>query len=273
VPASVTVGGRGPSATSVTLPVLGVFFQLDNYYNYDTDCRDVPAMNPSRAVGNHPRGQASAGRGDAIRRRDGIRRRDELLDAALTCFSERGLLNTRIEDIRQAAGASPSSVYNLFDGLPSLAVALLIRTFGRLFAHITSRAQAETRPDAVIRAVVDGHLEWVLGHESEARFMYSAMALELASAQREELAELKAELAVPVMKHLASLAGEGALPVWPDSSLEFIVLGSTHEACRRYLAGAPVDLAGLRGLLPEVAWRSVSAFAGAALATRPGQSN
>src|SRR5580704_1987901 len=99
-------------------------------------------MPPSGAAGNDPRGQGSA------RRRDGIRRRDELLDAALTCFSERGLLGARIEDIRRVAGASPSSVYNLFDGLPSLTVALLARTFERLFAHVTSRARAEDRPDA-----------------------------------------------------------------------------------------------------------------------------
>ena len=213
-------------------------------------------MNPPRAAGNDPRGQASA------RRRDGIQRRDELLDAALICFSQRGLLGTRIEDIRRAAGASPSSVYNLFDGLPSLTVALLARTFERLFAYVTSRALAEDRPGAVIRALVDGHLQWVLGHEDEARFMYGAMALELATAQRAELAELKAKLAVPVMEHLASLA-DGALPAWPASTLEFIVLGPAHDACRRHLAGAPVDLAGLRGLLPDVAWKSVSAFAAA----------
>ena len=174
-------------------------------------------MNSPRAAGNDPRGQAPA------RRRDGIRRRDELLDAALTCFSERGLLNTRVEDIRRAAGASPSSVYNLFDGLPSLTVALLARTFERLFAHVASRVLAADRPDAAVRALVDGHLEWVLGHEDEARFMYGAMALELAEAEREELAGLKAKLAVPVMEHLASFAVEGALPAglpppWSSSS-------------------------------------------------------
>lgn len=212
-------------------------------------------MTPPGAAGNDPRGQAPA------RRRDGIRRRDDLLDAALTCFSQHGLLGTRIEDIRRTAGASPSSVYNLFDGLPSLTAALLARTFQRLFAHVTSRARAEDRLDAAVRALVDGHLEWVLSHEDEARFMYGAMALELATAQRAELAELKATLADPVMEHLASLAGDEARPAWPASTLEFIVLGPAHEACRRYLAGAPVDLGGLRRLLPDVAWKSVSAFA------------
>jgi hypothetical protein len=72
-----------------------------------------------------------------------------------------------------------------------------------------------------------------------------------------------------VMEHLASVAGDGALPAWPASTLEFIVLGPAHEACRRYLAGGPVDLAGLRGLLPDVAWESVSAFAAASPAREP----
>ncbi len=218
-------------------------------------------MSHPRGAGNDARAQASARRRNGTRRRDGIRRRDELLDAALTCFSERGLLGTRIEDIRRAAEASPSSVYNLFDGLPSLTIALLARTFERLVAHVTSRVLAEDRPDAAVRALVDGHLEWVLGHEDEARFMYQAMALELAKGEWEELAELKARLTVPMMEHLASLASEGAFPPWSASSLEFIVIGPAHEACRRYLAGAPVDLAGLRQLLPNVAWQSVSTFA------------
>jgi AcrR family transcriptional regulator len=212
-------------------------------------------MVPPAATDHDPQGRAPS------RRRDGIRRRDELLDAALTCFSERGLLNTRIEDVRRAAGASPSSIYNLFDGLSSLTVTLLARTFERLFAHLTSRTLAEDRPDAAVRALVDGHLEWVLGHQDEARFMYGATALELAQVEREELAELKATLAVPVMMHLAALAGGGVLPAWPESTLEFVVLGPAHEASRRYLAGAPVDVTGLRALLPEVAWRAVSAFA------------
>jgi hypothetical protein len=64
-------------------------------------------------------------------------------------------------------------------------------------------------------------------------------------------------------------AGDAALPAWTASTLEFIVLGPAHQACRRYLAGTPVDLAGLRGLLPDVAWQSVTAFAAAPPARNP----
>ncbi|HVG59095.1 MAG TPA: TetR family transcriptional regulator, partial [Hyalangium sp.] len=38
-------------------------------------------------------------------RRDGMKRRDALLDAALRCFVKRGVLGTGIEEIRRAAGA------------------------------------------------------------------------------------------------------------------------------------------------------------------------
>lgn len=214
-------------------------------------------MTAAGSASQRPREQAPS------RRRDGIRRRDELLDAALGCFARNGLLNTRIEDVRRAAGASPSSVYNLFDGLPSLTVTLLARTFERLFAHLTRRTLAEERPEGAVRALVDGHLEWVLGHEDEARFMYEAMALELAQGEREKLAALKAGLAVPVMEHLAAFAATGTLPLWPAATLEFVVLGPAHEACRRYLAGVPVDLSALRRLLPVVAWQSVSTFVAA----------
>src|SRR3954464_3868141 len=75
-------------------------------------------------------------------RRDGARRRDQLLDAALRCFIKRGVLATGIEEIRKAAGASPSSVYHQFDGLPGVLLALLTRTFERLFGHLAARVTA-----------------------------------------------------------------------------------------------------------------------------------
>jgi hypothetical protein len=37
--------------------------------------------------------------------------RDELLDAALRCFVEQGILATGIEDVRKAAGASPRDLF------------------------------------------------------------------------------------------------------------------------------------------------------------------
>lgn len=189
-------------------------------------------------------------------RRDGMQRRDALLDAALRCFGERGVLATGIEDIRRAAGASPSSVYHLFGGLAGIVEALLIRTFERSIGHLVARldgvatASAATAADAV-RALVDGHLEWVAEHPDEARFMYQAMAVELAGDSRAAVLAAKEQLKRPLVDRLAHFD----LPAWPPLTIEFVLLGPAHEACRRYLAGEDVDLDRLRAQLPELATR------------------
>ncbi len=191
-------------------------------------------------------------------RRDGLKRRDALLDAALRCFVDQGVLGTGIEEIRRAAGASPSSVYHLFDdGLPGITLALLTRTFERLFAHLAERVTpTHTAKDAVI-ALVDGHLEWILGHPDEGRFMYQATALEFGAAAKDSLQARKAELLTPVVLHLHRFITEGTLPPWSPLMFDVVLLGPSHEACRRFLAGAPLDPEWMRATLPLLAWQSV----------------
>jgi AcrR family transcriptional regulator len=196
---------------------------------------------------------------------DGQRRRDALLDAALVCFAERGILGTGIEQIRKQAGASPSSVYHQFDGMPPLVLALLIRTFERLFAHLGARVCATTNARAAVTALVDGHLEWVLRHKREARFMYQAMALELGADEHGTLPAAKARLLEPIVAHLGRFVAAGALPAWSPLVYDLVLLGPSHEACRRHLAGADVDATWMRAALPELAWKCVAPPTGRAV--------
>jgi AcrR family transcriptional regulator len=191
-------------------------------------------------------------------RQDGERRREALLDAALQCFVERGVLQTGIEDIRKAAGASPSSVYHLFDGLPGLTLALLVRTFERLFGHLVARVLEQETAEATVLALVDGHLEWVLAHRDEARFMYQAMALELGADTASTLATRKAELLAPVVAHLVPFIRAGALPRWSPLLFDVVLLGPSHEACRRFLAGAEIEPSWMRSNFPRLAWKCVA---------------
>jgi AcrR family transcriptional regulator len=198
---------------------------------------------------SHPAGPA---------RRDGLKRRDELLDAALGCFAERGVLATGIEEIRRAANASPSSVYHLFDGLPGLTLALLTRTFDRLFAHLAARVTPTTSAKAAVIALVDAHLEWILRHRAEGRFMYQAMSLELGGDARNTLQARKAEALAPVVAHIERFVRQGKLPAWSTIVFDVVLLGPTHEACRRFLGGAPLDAKWMRASLPVLAWKSVA---------------
>lgn len=191
-------------------------------------------------------------------RRDGQRRRDELLDAALECFHERGVLGTGIEEIRRAAGASPSSVYHQFAGLNGVMVALLERVFGRLFAHLTQRVVRTRTARGAVLALVDGHIEWILAHPKEGRFMYQATAIEYDAELAGALAASKAEMLSPLLAHLAPFMGGGSLPSWSTQAFDIVVLGPSHEALRRWLAGGEIDIPWVRRNLPLIAWRSIS---------------
>lgn len=192
-------------------------------------------------------------------RKDGQARREALLDAALRCFSERGVAATGIEDIRRAAGASPSSVYHQFRGLPDLMLALLLRTFERSYGELTTRVRRTRTAKGAVEALVSGHIHWVLGHRDEARFMYQALSLELGSEVTDELQAQKARMLAPILGHVSQFVEDGTLPNWPPLLLDIVLLGPAHEASRRFLAGAAIDPDWMRKTLPKLAWRSVSA--------------
>ncbi|MCC6620019.1 MAG: TetR/AcrR family transcriptional regulator [Deltaproteobacteria bacterium] len=191
-------------------------------------------------------------------RRDGQERRDALLDAALRCFSRSGVLGTGIEAIRKEAGASPSSVYHQFSDVRALTLALLVRTCERLFAAIAQGVAAEDGAEALVRRLVGAHVDWVLGHPEEARFMYQALALELSPEAAATLQARKAELLAPIIVRFVPYIEEGTLPAWPPLVFDVVLVGPAHEACRRWLAGAALDPAWMRAELPRLAWRAVA---------------
>lgn len=191
----------------------------------------------------------------ATARARGIHRREELLDAALRCFEEQGLLRTGIEDVRKAAGASPSSMYHLFKDFPALVAALLERTFERRFSQVTAHVVTTRTARSAVRALVEAHLGWVFEHEAEARFMYQALALELDGGHREALRDTKARLLEALVAHLIRLE---VLP-GPHASMlvDVVLLAPTHQACRSYLSvPGSVEPKWMRSTLPKLAWQS-----------------
>lgn len=194
----------------------------------------------------------------ATQRLDGMRRREQLLDAALECFTTQGLLQTGIEDVRRAAGASPSSVYHLFDGMPGLVAELLKRTFERLLINLDTALSGASTAEESIVSLVRAHLEWVSAHRDEARFMYQAMALELAGDSQMQVLAAKDVAKGPIFAHLERFVQAGDLPEWEFAVLECVVLGPTHEACRHFLAGHGPDLSSIWDLLAGLAWKAVA---------------
>ena len=192
-------------------------------------------------------------------RRDGESKRDALLDAAQVCFTQFGVLGAGVEEIRREAGASPSSLYHFFpDGLPDITAALLERIFARLFTELAVRVAKKRTARSAVEALVLGQLDWVLAHRAEARVMYQAVGIQFPAAQAKRIVVNKRRSIAPLLACFEPFVRARALPAWPAEILDVVLIGPTHEACRRLLMGAPLDVEFLRRTLPALAWRSVS---------------
>lgn len=184
-------------------------------------------------------------------------RRDSILDAALVVFTRKGVFAAGIEDVRKEAGASPSSLYHQFASLEDIVLALLERVFDDLFAHLDARVRLGRTAKEAVTALVDGHLEWIAAHPDEGRFMYQAMSVPLSPERTARLAEHKAQALAGVVAVFGRQVEMGALPPFPVIAFDIVLLGPAHEACRRWLAGAPLEMSWLRATLPTLAYASV----------------
>ena len=100
-------------------------------------------------------------------------RRQEILDAALRSFSDKGVAAATVDEVRRLSGASVGSIYHHFGDKEGLAAALYVeglRDYQGGYLEIVRR-----RPDAErgIKAVVRHHLRWVAAHPDLARFLLS----------------------------------------------------------------------------------------------------
>lgn len=93
---------------------------------------------------SEPAGRAPVRRGKNVR---GLRTRQELLTAALACFSEYGYARTRISDVVFRAGVSQGNFYRHFQSKDEIFLEALRPSLDELTAS-TSRPRAGADPDA-----------------------------------------------------------------------------------------------------------------------------
>lgn len=85
-------------------------------------------------------------------------RRDQIVDAALRCFSARGFQRTSMADIIAESGLSAGAIYGHFEGKQQLALAVAQRILGNRLAEFDSRVGGGQLPppSAMLRLMMDG---------------------------------------------------------------------------------------------------------------------
>ncbi len=86
--------------------------------------------------------------------------RRELLAAGRRLFAEKGLYNSRIEDLSRQAGIAKGTLYGYFTSKEDLIEAVVTNGFDELLGSIHRATQASTNRAAAITAVTHAHFEF-----------------------------------------------------------------------------------------------------------------
>lgn len=145
--------------------------------------------------------------GQAAPRRVGARQ-DEIREAALTLFSERGYHGTGMEQIAAAVGLSPSSLYNHWKSKQDLLADIMVATMEDLLAGFAAVVDPARSATEGLRAAMDAHVRYHATHHREARVGNRELT-SLADASRERVRGLRQEYATAWQQLLATGVEQG----------------------------------------------------------------
>lgn len=187
-------------------------------------------------------------------------RKDDILQAALACFSESGVDATTIEMIRDRSGASIGSLYHHYGNKERIIGALYLTGIGQYAALLDGGLEEAKSAEAVVKLFVTSYIDWVSANPQWARFILHSRGRVEAGEVGEELREANRQQGRRIAELLAEHRKAGAFKALSAELFNSVVIGPTHDYARNWLAGRTrVDLIDCREQLAQIAWDSVRA--------------
>jgi AcrR family transcriptional regulator len=181
-------------------------------------------------------------------------RRQEILDAALRSFNEKGVAATTVDDVRRLSGASVGSLYHHFGGKDELAEQLyveILRDYQRGFLAVLAR---ERDAEHGIKGLVRHHLRWVRRNPDRARYLLRGRP-----PGSDAVRELNRELFQATAAWLEPHVEAGRVRHLPLDLTYAIMAGPAQEFSRHWLEGrmrSPAREAERE--LADAAWRALA---------------
>ncbi|MGW6499286.1 TetR/AcrR family transcriptional regulator [Nonomuraea angiospora] len=171
-------------------------------------------------------------------------RREQLLDAALTVFADKGVDGATVKDVAQAAGVTPGLLYRYFDSKEAMVETLLSeRGFLPRLRELRAEPDDPRPATEVLTELLESFDRLLAGHADLMAVFFSA------AQARAPLAALVSEGQRLIGGFLAERVAAGELRVH-DTATAARTLFATVAVNRRL--GTPIDIAALVGLLfPE----------------------
>ena len=187
-------------------------------------------------------------------------RKDEILQAALACFTDFGVDATTIEMIRDRSGASIGSLYHHFGNKERIIGALYLAGTAEYAALLAEGFAQADSAEACVKLLVTSYVDWVVANPDWARFILHSRSRVEASEMGAQLREVNRVNFRRILDALAVYRAQGLFMAMPVDCFTSVVIGPTHDFARHWLAGrTQTSLAECRELLAQVAWDSVRA--------------
>lgn len=185
-------------------------------------------------------------------------RQERIVQAALSCFTQKGIEQTAMGDICQHAGVSVGSVYHHFGSKEALAGTLYCEAIRRFQQGYLRALKEAGDARAVIAALVGYHLDWVVTQPLWARYLLQTRSSALDAQAAFELEQLNVDFLATMASWFGEQVRAGQVRRLPREIYVAMLVGPCQEWARSYLkghVGAP-DPA-LRQALAASVWRAL----------------
>jgi AcrR family transcriptional regulator len=191
-------------------------------------------------------------------------RKSVILAAALAVFSEKGIEEATIEDIRQRSQASVGSIYHHFGTKEGIAAALFSQGLDDYWTQLIARAQGKPNAEETIHDLIAAHIGWVTSKPDLARFLFSRRQA-VSPAYEQAIRQRTADHFKALFALLKPWFKQGALRRLSADLYAPLLMGPAQEFSRQWLSGRIQ-------LDPRIAAKELSLAAWRSIATDPNSS-
>jgi AcrR family transcriptional regulator len=195
-------------------------------------------------------------------------RREDIADAAIELFLERGVAATRVEDILTAAGVSVGSFYHHFGDKLSLAATVYLEHLQRFQSDMLAELDRHARTEDAVRGLVVAYLRWAGADPRAMRYMHRCRESGVAEISEGEEVRLKQGFYGRLAGWLGERAATGELRALPHEHSLALWLGPAEHLIRAALEptghiAAPdsdalvAHLARAEQVLADAAWETL----------------
>jgi len=185
-------------------------------------------------------------------------RKQEILDAALCCFTEHGVEATTIDMIRERSAASVGSLYHHFGNKESIAAALYAQAMESHHEYQQQLLADANSAEEGVKAIAYAYIDWVVANPEKARFvLYNRGAVVRSAAAGDMEARMKSHLK-QALEWFRPRIDNGELKKLPLECYSSLITGPAHDYARLWLSGrTKTSLRAHREIFAEAAWQSL----------------